>query len=162
MKDSYIYKSPIGLLKICEKEGRITNLYLQQGGSGSSMAARLDTVWHSDLLYEAYKQLNEYFRGNRRQFDLPLQYEGTAFQRQIWGELQNIPYGETRCYEDIAVRIGNEKAVRAVGQANSRNPIMIIIPCHRVIRKDGGIGGFSCGIEAKKYLLNLERDNRRN
>ncbi len=160
MKDSYIYKSPIGLLKICEKEGRITNLHLQQGDS--SMAARPDTVWHSDLLYEAYKQLNEYFRGNRRQFDLPLQYEGTAFQRQIWSELQNIPYGETSCYEDIAVRIGNEKAVRAVGQANSRNPIMIIIPCHRVIRKDGEIGGFSCGIEAKKYLLKLERDNRRN
>ncbi|MDO4165945.1 MAG: methylated-DNA--[protein]-cysteine S-methyltransferase [Eubacteriales bacterium] len=159
MKDSFIYKSPIGMLKICENEGRITNLYLQQGDP--SMVSMQNNVQHSDLLYEAYKQLEEYFRGNRKQFDLPLHYAGTPFQRQVWSELQNIPYGETRCYEDIAIGIGNEKAVRAVGQANNRNPIMIIVPCHRVIRKNGEIGGFGCGIEVKEYLLNLEKGKRK-
>lgn len=159
MKDSFIYKSPIGMLKICENEGRITNLYLQQGDP--SMVVNQKSIQHSDLLYEAYKQLEEYFRGNRKQFDLPLHCAGTPFQRQVWSELQNIPYGETRCYEDIAMGIGNEKAVRAVGQANNRNPIMIIVPCHRVIRKNGDIGGFGCGIEAKEYLLNLEKSKRK-
>ncbi len=157
MKDSYIYKSPVGLLKICEKEGGITSLSLHQGGLYETL--KNNTVQHSDILYEAYRQLNEYFRGNRKQFDLPLHYAGTSFQQQVWNELRRIPYGETRSYQDIAIGIGNEKAVQAIGQANHRNPILIIIPCHRVIRKTGELGGFGCGIEVKKYLLNLEKEN---
>ena len=82
---------------------------------------------------------------------------GTTFQKQVWEELQRIPYGETRSYEDIAVAIGNPKAVRAVGQANNRNPLLIIVPCHRVIHKNGDITGFACGTEVKKYLLDLEK-----
>lgn len=155
MSDSYVFKSPIGLLKICEEEGRLTNLHLQQ--KESHIAASQDYALHSDLLYEAYKQINEYFAGRRKEFDLPISFRGTAFQQRVWKELQRIPYGETRSYEDIAVGIGNPKAVRAVGQANNRNPIMIIVPCHRVIHKNGDIDGFACGIEVKKYLLDLEK-----
>ena len=88
---------------------------------------------HSDFLYEVYTQVNEYLTGRRKQFDVPLKYQGTQFQQSVWQELQKIPYGETRSYQEIAAVIGNEKAVRAVGQANNKNPILLIIPCHRVI-----------------------------
>ena len=146
-----LYNSPIGILKISEADGKITNLSLQQ--EISDIAS--DTI-SSQLLQKACQQLDEYFQGKRRQFDLPLGYAGTLFQESVWRELQNIPYGETRSYEDIAVKIGNPKAVRAVGQANNRNPILLMIPCHRVIHKNGDISGFACGIETKKYLLKLE------
>lgn len=112
---------------------------------------------HSDFLYEVYTQVNEYLTGRRKQFDVPLKYQGTQFQQSVWQELQKIPYGETRSYQEIAIGIGNEKAVRAVGQANNKNPIMIIIPCHRVIHKNGDITGFACGLEVKQYLLELEK-----
>lgn len=158
LKTSYLYKSPIGVLKICEKGGSISNVYLEQ--DCSSVISLQNTTRHSDLLYEAYRQLEGYFRGKRKRFDLPLHYEGTPFQQQVWSELQNIPYGETRCYEDIAIGIGNMKAVRAVGQANHKNPIMIFVPCHRVINKNGTIGGFGGGIGVKQYLLDLERANQ--
>ena len=148
--------SPIGMLHICEEEGKIVNLYLKTSEQNTE---QLKDNQHSDLLYEAYKQLNEYFAGNRKYFNLPLKCNGTAFQKKVWDELQNISYGETRSYEDIAIGIGNRKAVRAVGQANNKNPIMIIIPCHRVINKNGNIGGFGCGVDAKKYLLDLEGNN---
>ncbi len=112
---------------------------------------------HSDFLHEVYTQINEYFEGKREQFDVPLKCEGTPFQQSVWRQLQKIPYGETRSYQEIAIGIGNEKAVRAVGQANNKNPIMIIIPCHRVIHKNGDITGFACGLEVKQYLLELEK-----
>jgi len=115
---------------------------------------------HSDFLYEVYTQVNEYLTGRRKQFDVPLKYQGTQFQQSVWQELQKIPYGQTRSYQEIAIGIGNEKAVRAVGQANNKNPIMIIIPCHRVIHKNGDITGFACGVEVKQYLLNLEKGLR--
>lgn len=149
MKKYCIIKSPIGNLKICEQENFITQVFLTD---------EYEKAEYSDLLYETYKQLNEYFRGNRKKFDLPLKLNGTEFQNKVWNELQKIPYGQTVCYEEIAVRIGNKNAVRAVGQANNKNPIMIIIPCHRVINKNGDIGGFGCGNNIKRYLLNLEND----
>lgn len=158
MADSYIFKSPIGLLKISEDEGQITGLYVQQ--PEEELILPQDHAPHSDLLYEAYKQVNEYFAGKRTVFDLPLGYGGTPFQQSVWRELQKIPYGETRSYEDIAIGIGNSKAVRAVGQANNRNPILIIVPCHRVINKNGNIAGFGGGVEVKRYLLDLEQRNR--
>lgn len=155
--DNYIYKSPIGLLNICEEGGKITSLYLQGTGLDGMLPGKSGR--HSDLLYEAYRQLDEYFAGKRKKFDLPVSFTGTEFQKRVWGELQKIPYGETRSYQDIAVRIGNKKAVRAVGQANHKNPILILVPCHRVIHKNGDITGFGCGIEVKRYLLELEKRN---
>ena len=145
--------SPIGILQICEEDDKIVNLYLN---TSVQNAEQSKYIQHSDLLYEAYKQLNEYFAGNRQSFNLPLKCNGTDFQKSVWNELQKISYGETKCYEDIAIGIGNRKAVRAIGQANNKNPIMIIIPCHRVINKNGNIGGFGCGVDTKKYLLDLE------
>lgn len=157
MTDSYVFKSPIGLLEIREENGKLINLCLHH--KEDDFAPSREFVRHSDLLYETYKQVNEYFSGKRIRFELPINCAGTTFQQQVWEKLQSIPYGETRSYEDIAVGIGKPKAVRAVGQANNRNPIMIIVPCHRVIHKNGDITGFGCGTEVKKYLLDLEKGN---
>ena len=101
-------------------------------------------------------QLREYFAGKRKEFDLPLALEGTAFQRRVWKCLQAIPYGETISYAELARRTGNPKAARAVGSANGRNHIPIIIPCHRVIAADGSLGGFGGGLDVKQRLLALE------
>ena len=103
------------------------------------------------------KQLEQYFAGQRQQFDLPLDFQGTDFQQQVWQALLTIPYGEKRSYKDIAVQIGNEKAVRAVGAANGRNPISIIAPCHRVIGSSGALVGFAGGLDKKQILLSLEQ-----
>lgn len=156
MTDTYTFQSPIGSLKISEENGAIIGLSLQK--ETADILLPQTNIRHSDLLYEAYRQLNEYFAGKRIRFDLPLYCVGTAFQKQVWNALQSIPYGETKSYEDIAEIIGNPKAVRAVGQANGKNPIMIIIPCHRVIRKNGDISGFAYGTNIKKYLLALEEN----
>ena len=157
MENSYSFQSPIGFLTICEQDNQLTRLYLDNQDRGILQSRNFE--YHSDFLHEVYHQLNEYFAGKRKIFDLPVDSKGTAFQKAVWRELQKIPYGETRSYEDIAVAIGNKKAVRAIGQANGRNPIMIVVPCHRVIRKNGDISGFACGVDAKRYLLNLEREN---
>lgn len=157
MENSYSFQSPIGFLTICEQDNQLTRLYLDNQDRGILQSRNFE--YHSDFLHEVYHQLNEYFAGKQKIFDLPVDSKGTAFQKAVWRELQKIPYGETRSYEDIAVAIGNKKAVRAIGQANGRNPIMIVVPCHRVIRKNGDISGFACGVEAKRYLLNLEREN---
>ena len=108
------------------------------------------------LLERAVLQLEEYMDGKRRSFDLPLKPEGTEFQKKVWNALLDIPYGETRSYKDIAVAIGNPKACRAVGMANNRNPISIIIPCHRVIGANGSLVGYGGGLPIKIELLNLE------
>jgi methylated-DNA-[protein]-cysteine S-methyltransferase len=102
------------------------------------------------------RQLEEYFAGRRRGFDLPLDLRGTGFQKRCWQELLKIPYGETRSYADIARAIGNPLAVRAVGLANGQNPIAIIVPCHRVIGSDGSLTGYGGGLETKRWLLELE------
>lgn len=152
MTDSYTFNTPIGFLTIREEEQKLTELFWE-ANSVQTMKNEL----HSDFLYEVYTQVNEYLTGRRKQFDVPLKYQGTQFQQSVWQELQKIPYGQTRSYQEIAIGIGNEKAVRAVGQANNKNPIMIIIPCHRVIHKNGDITGFACGVEVKRYLLDLEK-----
>ena len=152
MTDSYTFNTPIGFLTIREEEQKLTELFWE-ANSVQTMKNEL----HSDFLYEVYTQVNEYLTGRRKQFDVPLKYQGTQFQQSVWQELQKIPYGETRSYQEIAIGIGNEKAVRAVGQANNKNPIKIIIPCHRVIHKNGDITGFACGLEVKQYLLELEK-----
>lgn len=110
------------------------------------------------LLQKAVTQLKEYFKGERRHFDLPLAAHGTAFQMKAWRELSKIPYGETISYAEQASRVGDIKKARAVGTANSRNPISIVIPCHRVIAKSGALSGFGGGVPVKKFLLELESD----
>jgi methylated-DNA-[protein]-cysteine S-methyltransferase len=108
------------------------------------------------ILVETERQLQEYFAGDRRAFDLKLNFQGTAFQKRVWAALLRIPFGETRTYRQIAVELGNSNATRAVGAANGRNPISIITPCHRLVGTDGSLTGFAGGLEAKAYLLNLE------
>ncbi len=109
------------------------------------------------LLLQAEKQLSEYFARKRTSFDLPLFVEGTPFQKKVWAELQKIPYGETISYGELARRCGNDKACRAVGMANNKNKIAIIIPCHRVIGSNGKLVGYAGGLDIKSRLLDLER-----
>lgn len=116
-----------------------------QGGAAARIAA------------QARRELEEYFAGRRRDFSVPLDMDGTAFQRKVWKALSEIPYGEVRSYGQIARRVGNPKASRAVGSANGANPVAIIVPCHRVIAADGSLGGFGGGLPNKNYLLDLEK-----
>lgn len=109
------------------------------------------------LLKEVKRQLEEYFKGERTVFDLPLDPDGTEFQKKVWNALVRIPYGETRCYGEIAEEVGNPKGSRAVGMANHNNPIPILIPCHRVIGKNGKLTGYAGGLDKKTALLELER-----
>lgn len=140
--------SPIGPITLEEKEGKLVGL--EFGGE----------IHHdfSSLLYEGEKELREYFSGKRKEFSIPIAPEGTEFQQRVWEALLSIPYGETRTYGDIARAIGNPKAVRAVGGANRRNPISIIVPCHRVIGADGSLTGYGGGLDKKIFLLNLEKE----
>lgn len=117
---------------------------------------KCEIVENAKKLEPYIQQFHEYFDGTRTHFDLPFFYRGTSFQESIWRALQNIPYVETCSYSDIAQRINNPKAVRAVGGAIGANPILIIVPCHRVLGKDGSLTGFSAGIELKKVLLEVE------
>ena len=105
---------------------------------------------------DVIKQLKEYFSGARKRFDLPLHVMGTAFQKRVWRQLCQIPFGQTASYKEIAEKIGKPKAMRAVGQANHRNPIPIIIPCHRIIGADGHLVGFGGGLDKKRFLLSHE------
>lgn len=142
--------SPIGPLVIAEDGTGISELLLRETipvGSCEEM---------TPLLREAVQQLTEYFAGTRRDFALPLSLHGTPFQLADWEALCSIPYGETRSYRQIAELIGNPKACRAVGGANHRNPVLIVVPCHRVIAADGSLGGYGCGLDAKRFLLELE------
>jgi methylated-DNA-[protein]-cysteine S-methyltransferase len=107
-------------------------------------------------MFNVYPQLKEYFSGERKQFDLPLEIEGTEFQKRVWNELSKIPYGRTISYKDLAVRLGDEKVIRAAASANGANPLPVVIPCHRVIGSDGSLIGYGGGLEIKEKLLVLE------
>jgi O-6-methylguanine DNA methyltransferase len=153
MKNSFYYDTKIGRIQIEENGEAITKIdYVQRDIEENS------EVKETVLLKEAFKQLNEYFEGKRNVFDLPLAPEGTEFQKKVWNALKEIPFGETKSYGEIAKIIGNEKASRAVGMANNKNPIMIVIPCHRVIGSNGKLVGYAGGIEVKEILLNLEKN----
>ncbi len=145
---------PIGwILRIVEENDTIIKLQImRQPEIAPEDAVRQDTV----LLLEAKQQLEDYFAGQRRAFDLPLSPKGTEFQKCVWYQLEQIPYGETRTYGQLAAAVGNPKASRAVGGANHNNPIAIIIPCHRVIGADGKMTGYAGGIDIKEILLRLE------
>lgn len=116
-----------------------------------------DWVSNPEMFETACQQLTEYFNGQRKRFDLKLAPRGTAFQKQVWKALIDIPYGRTVSYGELAEKIGNPKAFRAVGAANGRNPISIVIPCHRVIGRNGSLTGFGGGLSVKKFLLDLEK-----
>lgn len=149
MRYRYHYQSPIGVVCIEENNQEITALYRDEIYNGEEDC-------ETGLLKEANRQLMEYFKKQRKIFDLPLHPSGTEFQKRVWNALREIPYGSTCTYGELAGHIGQPGAARAVGGANNKNPIMIMIPCHRVIGADGSLVGFGGGLENKKYLLDLE------
>ena len=145
----YSYETKLGSVTIVEEDGALLAITTNRTYKGIEQ--------ETPLIKEAYRQLSEYLIGERKRFDLPLHPRGTMFQQQVWKALCDIPYGETRSYKEIAEAIGNPKAVRAVGMANNRNPLLIVIPCHRVIGANGKLVGYAAGIEMKEYLLKLEK-----
>lgn len=149
--------SPVGILKlVATKNALVAVLWENENPKRVRLAELIEQVDHPILL-ETQKQLSEYFAGTRQRFDLPLDFEGTEFQKRVWQALLDIPFGETRSYRDIAEQVGNIKAVRAVGAANGKNPISIIAPCHRVVGMNGKLVGFAGGLDNKKILLCLEK-----
>lgn len=132
----------------------LCGLHFLDGREGDAPARSSEDAGAFD---DVRRQLDEYFAGTRRHFELTLAPEGTAFQRQVWVELCRIPFGETISYRDLAERIGNPRAVRAVGLANGANPIAIVVPCHRVIGANGSLTGYGGGLDRKRFLLSLER-----
>lgn len=154
MEKIFFYENtPVGKLCIGEKDVSITRVTWQQ----------LPKEWvleETELIRKCKQELDEFFRGERKTFDLPLAPEGTAFQKKVWDALREIPYGETRTYKEIAIAVGSPKGFRAVGMANNKNPIAILIPCHRVIGSDGKLVGYAAGMETKTFLLALEQGER--
>ena len=149
IRNLYLVASELGLQSVSNKKQK------------SEMVQKLnpkDPI--QKILLEASRQLVEYLDGKRKIFQLPLDLVGTSFQKQVWQALLKIPFGTTNSYKDIAQRIKNPKAVRAVGSANGKNPLCIIVPCHRVIAHDGSLGGYSGGLDFKKQLLELEASGR--
>ena len=151
MINYYTYDSPYGDIVIESDGNAITGI---KTGLNAKTIGKKEACTLTDI---AAGQLKEYFAGKRKRFDLPLNPCGTDFQRSVWKALQDIPYGKTKTYKQIAEMIGNPKACRAVGMANNKNPIWIVIPCHRVIGTDGTLTGYGGGINMKKRLLELEK-----
>lgn len=152
MSNAYFYDTTIDKLVIVENGTAITRLYFNGNIPEDAI------LFETPLLKKANEELQEYLNGKRKEFDLPLAPKGTVFQQEIWKAVQGIPYGKTCSYKDIAMSIGRSRAPRAVGMANSKNPILILIPCHRVIGTDGGLVGYAGGIDIKEKLLKMERN----
>lgn len=150
MSGRIITETPAGFLEILSDGDSLAAVRKYSGPNGM--------ISQDDITRETEKQLQEYFSGTRREFDLPIALQGTDFRLAVWNVLMKIPYGETRSYSDIAAAAGKPSAVRAVGNAVGDNPILIIVPCHRVVRSDGSMGGFSAGISMKEFLLRLEEN----
>jgi len=147
-----VYESPMGKLFLAEEAGKIRWIKFSPLSEGKEK--------ETAVLTQAKQQLDAYFAGELREFDLPLALEGTAFQKRVWMGLQNIPYGETWSYKALAEAVDSPKGYRAVGMANNRNPISIVIPCHRVIGANGALVGYGGGLEKKEILLSLEKSVR--
>jgi methylated-DNA-[protein]-cysteine S-methyltransferase len=148
--------SPIGPLKLVASNRGLVGILWENDNPRRVRLTELVERAEHPVLVRAEKELNEYFTGMRSSFTVPLDMRGTPFQRQVWGALLGIPFGETRTYGQLAIQLGNPKATRAVGAANGRNPIAILVPCHRVIGHSGKLTGFAGGLDAKAYLLKLE------
>ena len=150
MSGCAVYPFPFGQLKIVCEDGAVTLL------------TRTDEPVREEgrtaLTEEVYRQVMEYLEGRRRAFDFPCVLRGTEFQKKVWRALRDIPYGQTRTYGEIAAAVGNPKAARAVGMANHSNPILLAVPCHRVIGADGSLVGYGSGLDMKEALLRLERE----
>ncbi|CAN5574112.1 methylated-DNA--[protein]-cysteine S-methyltransferase [soil metagenome] len=149
-----IIDSPIGALTLAGRGSALGHLRMVDQ---TYEPDRADWTLDDRAFPDAVEQLSAYFAGELQQFELPLEYEGTPFQRSVWDALRTIPYGETRTYGEIARQIGNPTAFRAVGLANGHNPISVIVPCHRVIGASGSLTGFGGGLDRKRALLEMER-----
>lgn len=147
--------SPIGPLTLTAVRGRLTGLLMADQAHGPR--DRRGWVDDPDALADVAGQLHAYFAGERRSFDVPLDLRGTPFQRRVWAELLRIPFGQTRSYGQVAAAVGSPKASRAVGLATGRNPVAVIVPCHRVVGADGSLTGFGGGLDRKAWLLAHER-----
>lgn len=146
-----VYNTKIGKLKIEYDSDAITGI--------TSAKNEKEQGIRSELSDKTSLQLEEYFDGKRKEFDISIKLIGTEFQKKVWNELLKIPYGETVSYKDIAINTGSPKACRAVGMANHNNPILIIVPCHRVINENKKLGGYALGLDLKRRLLELEKEN---
>jgi methylated-DNA-[protein]-cysteine S-methyltransferase len=156
-----VLESPVGdLTASADAEGRITGLHFPKDNTGPAPERDSSWVRNDQALAPLRSALKEYFAGERETFDLDLAPVGTPFQMQVWKALRDIPYGETRSYGDIAAAVGKPAGAKAVGQANGRNPIAIVVPCHRVVEADGSLGGYGGGGAAKTWLLDLEARTR--
>ena len=144
----HCFSSPIGVVRLTEADGFIIRIELTDAAGTSSAP--------TPLLREAEHQITAFLRGDRRQLDFPIRMVGTPFQQRVWQALQQIPYGATRTYGAIATAIGNSRASRAVGMACNKNPLLLIVPCHRVVGANGNLTGFAYGTDAKRWLLELE------
>ena len=151
---SYKYDTAIGTITLSESNGSLLELSFNDANVPDYYI-----IQETTLLRKASSQLKEYFSADRKKFSLPLNPTGTPFQKKVWNALLSIPYGETRSYKDIAILIDNPKASRAIGMANNKNPISIFIPCHRVIGSNGKLVGYGGGLNIKKHLLGLEKNN---
>lgn len=147
------YVSPVGVLEIIGTDEAICSILFSDVDTPVNVKNE-DTP---NTLLDCYEQLDEYFKGKRHEFTFPYIYEGTAFQKDVWNALTTISYGETGSYKDIAVDIGNEKAIRAVGSANGKNKLSIVIPCHRIIGSNGKLTGYAGGLWRKEWLLQHEK-----
>lgn len=145
----FTYRTPFGSITI-----QVSNRAVERVAFGKADLAGPERS--TELSNRAANELQEYFAGKRRVFDVPLHLEGTPFQMAVWEALQRIPYGQTRSYGEVAASIGHPGASRAVGQANNRNPLPIFVPCHRVVAADGSLSGYEFGVKTKKFLLDLE------
>ncbi|MCH5300032.1 MAG: methylated-DNA--[protein]-cysteine S-methyltransferase [Ruminococcus sp.] len=148
--NKYSYDTPVGIITVEDDGDFVTAIYTDNKKSSDK---------ESELAKVTFRQLTEYFNRKRKIFDLPIKVEGTDFQKSVWKELCNIPYGTTCSYKQVAENIGNPKACRAVGMANNKNKIMIVVPCHRVIGSNGSLVGYAGGLNVKKFLLDLEQVN---
>jgi methylated-DNA-[protein]-cysteine S-methyltransferase len=156
---STTYESPVGMLKLVAGDGGLRAVIWPGGRLDRvGLTAEIITTGHAPVLDAAAGQLDEYFAGTRTTFEIPLDLQGTSFQLAAWRALAAIPYGETRTYGQQADRIGRPAAVRAIGAANGRNPVSIVLPCHRVVGSNGSLVGFGGGLEVKAALLDLERE----
>lgn len=146
-----VYNTKIGKLKIEYENDVLTGIAYTENEKEQGI--------RSELSDKTALQLEEYFDGKRKEFDISIKLIGTEFQKKVWNELLKIPYGETVSYKDIAINTGSPKACRAVGMANHNNPILIIVPCHRVINENKKLGGYALGLDLKRRLLELEKEN---
>lgn len=145
------YQTSIGVIGIAEEGGKITHVTISPAKWPNDAVEK-----ETPILKEAAKQINDYLAGKRKEFQLPLAPKGTTFQQKVWAVLQTIPYGETATYKEVAIKTGSPLGFRAVGMANNKNPIGIIVPCHRVIGCNGKLVGYAGGLEVKSKLLELE------